>query len=158
MIRLVVAAALAVAMVAAAAPAVEDAQATRTADTVEAFGDRLDRAGRSLAATSDSATSVDLAATRGVAFTYPGASWTTARPAFVAVGGRPGGSGNRSVLAYALPSSPTRLRALSLPVPVRTPTGPVVFRGRGRQTVSLALVAGADGDGPALVIGRGDAA
>ncbi|MFB6091163.1 MAG: hypothetical protein ABEJ97_08905 [Halobellus sp.] len=158
MIRLVVAAALAVATLAAAVPAVDDARATRTAADLEAFGDRLDRAGRALAATSDAAPSHDRAATRGVAFAFPRASWTTASPAFVAVGGRPGGPGNRSVVAYALPSSPTRLRALSLPVPVRTPSGPVVFRGGGRRTVSLALVADADAGGPVIVVSAAGAA
>lgn len=154
MIRLVVAAALAVATFAVAAPAVDDARAARTVDDIGAFGDRLDRAGRALAATNDAAERGQ-AATRRVALSIPRASWTADTPAFVAVGGRPGGPGNRSVLAYALPASPTHRRALSLPVPVRTPAGPVVFRGGGRKTVSLALVAGADG--PRLEITRADA-
>lgn len=151
MIRLVVAVALAVATLAVAAPAVDHARAARAADDVAAFGDRLDRAGRSLAATNDAAAS-GRAATRRVGLALPRASWTTASPAFVAVGGRPGGPGNRSVLAYAPPASPTRLRALSLPVPVRTPAGPVVFRGGGRRAVSIALVAGSDG--PILEVTR----
>jgi len=150
-IRLVVAAALAVATLAIALPAVDDARATRTDAAIEGTVDRLDRAGRALAASEDAAPTRATAATRRVEFTLPAGSVTAARPAFVAVGGPPDGPGNRSTVTYAV-SSPTRRRHLRLPVPVHTPDGPVVFREPGRHAVSLALVRGADG--PELVVTR----
>ncbi|MFB6252260.1 MAG: hypothetical protein ABEI27_11370 [Halobellus sp.] len=153
MIRLVVAAVLTVATLAAAVPAIADAGATRAAEGIESAADRIERAGHGLASTNDPVETRRQAATRRVTVTLPRASWTTAAPAFVAVGGRPGGPGNRSVVTYALPSSPTRLRGLSLPVQIRTPTGPVVFRSSGRHALSLALVA--DARGPSLVVSRG---
>jgi hypothetical protein len=153
-IRLVVAAVLTVATVAAVAPAVEDARATRTDAAVGAVIDRLDRAGDRLAAGEDATATQTRAATRRVEVRVPRGSLTAARPAFLAVGGRPGGPGNRSVVAYALKSSPTRRRSLSVPIPVRTPDGPVVFRERGRHAVSIALVRGSGG--PTLVVERAE--
>jgi hypothetical protein len=152
-IRLVVAAVLTVATLAAALPAVENASATHTTDRIESAADRIERAGRGLASTNDAVETRRSAATRRVAVSIPQESWTTAAPAFVAVGGRPGGPGNRSVVTYALRSSPTRIRGLSLPVRIRTPTGPIVFRTSGRHVVSLALVV--DDRGPTLVAARG---
>jgi hypothetical protein len=151
-IRLVVAAVLIVATLAAALPAIDDARATRTDAEIERAVDRLERAGAHLAASEDATPTREQAATRRLEFAIPAASLTTARPSFVAVGGRPGGPGNRSVVTYAVASSPTRLRGLALPVPVRTPNGPVVFRERGRHAVSLSLV-GETGR-PALVVER----
>lgn len=149
MIRLVVAAALAVATLAVALPAVDDARATRTDATIEGTVDRLERAGRSLATTEDATAGRATAATRRVEFMLPERSVTAAQPAFVAVGGSPDGPGNRSTVTYAV-SSPTRRRHLRLPLAARTPGGPVVFREPGRHAVSLALVRG-DG-GPELVV------
>jgi hypothetical protein len=151
-IRLVVAAVLTVATLAAALPAIDDARATRTDAEIESAIDRMERAGTHLAASEDATPTRDRAAVRRVEFALPGASLSTARPAFVAVGGRPDGPGNRSVVTYASASSPTRLRELSLPVPVRTPNGPVVFRERGRHAVSFALVGQAGR--PAVVVTR----
>ena len=152
MIRLVVAAALTVATFAAVVPAVDDARATRTDAAIERAVDRIDRAGRSLATTEDATPTRERAATRRITVRLPRASLTAAQPSFVAVGGRPEGPGNRSAVTFALAESPTRLRGLSLPVPVRTPAGPVVLREPGRRSVSLALVGAAER--PTLVVTR----
>ncbi|MGQ4555745.1 DUF7311 family protein [Halobellus sp. GM3] len=152
MIRLVVAAVLTVATLAAALPAVDDARTARVDAEIERAIDRLERAGTALAVTEDATPTREHAAVRRVEFSLARRSVTTARPAFVAVGGRPGGPGNRSIVAYASGSSPTRLRELSLPVPLRTPDGPVVFRESGRHAVSFALVG--EGDSPAIVVSR----
>ncbi|MFB6092519.1 MAG: hypothetical protein ABEK02_05865 [Haloquadratum sp.] len=159
MIRVVVAAVLTVATLAAVAPAVDDARATRVDAVTEGTVERIERAGRTLASTEDATRTRELAATRRIEVAIPRASLTVARTRFVAVGGRPGGPGNRSVLAYATASAPTRLRGLSLPVPVRTPDGPVVLRGAGRRAIEIALVrtpasAAGDAGGPALVVTR----
>jgi len=152
-IRLVVAAVLTVATLAAAFPAIDDARGTGTDAALSGATDRIERAGQALATSEDATLSRSHAATRRVEFRIPTPSLTTARPSFVAIGGKPGGPGNRSLVAYGVDSSPTRLRGLSLPVPVRTPEGPVVFEATGRHAVSLALV-GSDGR-PALVVTRG---
>ena len=152
MIRLVVAAVLTVATFAAALPAIDDARATRTDAVVQGTADRLERTGRSLATTEDATETRALAATRVVGLTLPSRSFTAAQPSFVAVGGTPGGPGNRSVVTYTV-SSTTRRRHVPLPVPIRTPDGPVVFRDPGRHAVSLGLVSGSDG--LRLVITRG---
>lgn len=152
MIRLVVAAVLTLATVAAALPAIDDARAARTDAVIEETVDRLERTGRSLATTEDATETRAVAATRVVGLTLPSRSLTAAQPSFVAVGGPPGGPGNRSVITYTV-SSTTRRRHVPLPVPIRTPDGPVVFRDPGRHAVSLGLVSGSDG--PGLVLTRG---
>lgn len=152
MIRLVVAAVLTLATFAAALPAIDDARATRTDAVIQGTTDRLERAGQSLATTEDATDTPELAATRRVELALPARSLTAAQPSFVAVGGPPGGPGNRPVVTYAV-SSTTRRHHLSLPVPVRTPDGPVVVREPGRHAVSLGLVSGPDG--PQLVVTRG---
>lgn len=151
MIRLVVAAALTVATLAVALPAVDDARATRTDAMIGGTVDRIDRAGRALATTEDATATRATAATRRVEFRLPAGSVTAAQPRFVAVGGPLDGPGDRPTVTYAVSPS-TRRRHLGLPVPVRTPGGPVVFREPGRHAVSLALVRG--DDGPELVVTR----
>jgi hypothetical protein len=138
-------------MIAAALPAIDDARAGRTAAVIEGTVDRLERVGRSLATSEDAVGSRQLAATRLVEFGLPSRSLTAARAPFVSVGGPPDGPGNRSTVTYAVSAS-TRRRHLRLPVPVRTPDGPVVFRDSGRHAVSIALVRRADG--PELVVSR----
>ena len=153
MIRLVVAAVLTLATLSAALPAVDDARAGRTDAELEGAIDRIERAGQHLAVSEDAVPRRARAAGRRVAIRLPEASLTAARPAFVAVGGRPDGPGNRSVVAYASGGSPTRLRRLSLPVPLATPDGPVVFTAAGRHAVDIALVD--DAGRPTLVVTRG---
>ncbi|WP_049985842.1 DUF7311 family protein [Halobellus rufus] len=152
MIRLVVAAVLTVATFSTVAPAVDDARAAGTDRELAAAVDRIERAGAALATSEDATPTRAHAATRRVAIRLPSASLTTARPSFLAVGGKPGGPGNRSLVASESTTGSTRLRGLSLPVPVRTPDGPVVFEATGRHTVSLALVL--DGGEPVLVVTR----
>nr|WP_221625631.1 hypothetical protein [Halobellus ruber] len=147
---MVVAAALAVATLAVALPAVDDARAARTDAAIEGTVDRIERAGRSLATTEDATATRETAATRRIEFRLPARSIAAAKPAFVAVGGQPDGPGDRPTVTYAVSSS--RRRHLRLPVPLRTPEGPVVFREPGRHAVSLALVR--SNDGPELVVTR----
>ena len=151
MIRLVVAAALAVAVLAMALPAVDDARATRTDAMIEGTADRIERGSRALATTEDAAPTRAMAATRRVEVTLPRRSIAAAQPGFVAVGGPPDGPGNRSTVTYAV-SAPTRRHHLRIPIPVRTPEGPVVFREPGHHAVELALVR--SGGRPELVVTR----
>lgn len=151
-IRVLLAAVLAAAVLGASLPAVADARADRTATSVDAAVDRLDAAGSTLAHGSDPTSDPETAPTRRATFSLPAPTWTSAGVAYVAVGGVPGGPGNRSVVAYAV-GDRERTRHLSLPVPVRTPAGPVVLRGRGDRSVSLSLLRTVDG--PVLVVGRG---
>ncbi len=149
MIRVVVAAVLAIATLALAVPAIDDARTARTGATVEGTVDRIEHAGRTLATTEDATATRAMAATRRVEFRLPERSIAAAQLRFVAVGGPPDGPGDRPTVTYAVSSSPRR-RHLGLPVPVRTPEGPVVFREPGRHTVALALVRGEGG--PKLVV------
>ena len=152
MIRLVVAAVLTLATFAAALPAIDDARATRTDAVIQETVERLERTGRSLATTEDATETAEFAATRVVELTLPSRSLTAAQPSFVAVGGPPGGPGNRSVVTYMV-SSTTRRRHVPLPVPIHTPNGPVVFRDPGHHAVSLGLVSRSGG--PELIVTRG---
>ncbi|ELZ27204.1 hypothetical protein C474_17699 [Halogeometricum pallidum JCM 14848] len=152
MLRVVLAAVLATAVLGASLPAVEDARADRTATALDASIARVSAAGSALAVGND-APSTAVAPTRTVAFSLPQPTWTAAAVEYVAVGGSPGGPGNRSAVTYATEGGGEVRRLLSVPVPVRTPRGPVVFRGRGERTISLSLRATADG--PVLVVGRG---
>lgn len=154
MLRLLLAATLSVALLAAALPAVGDARAERTASSLDVAVDRLDRAGRSLALTEDAATDPERAPRRAVSVRIPARSWTAADVRYVAVGGTPDGPGNRSVVAYAVGDAPGRERRLSLPVPVRTPDGPVTVSGPGGRGVSLTLSLVRSAAGPTLVVGR----
>lgn len=155
MIRVVLAAVLSVAVLGAALPAVEDARADRTATALGTDVERLSAAGTALAYGSDATRDPSVAPTRAVAFSLPAPTWTSAGVDFVAVGGSPAGPGDRPVVRYRVDGRETA-RRLSLPVPLRTPGGPVVLRGRGDRWVTLSLRTG--DDGPVLVVARaGDA-
>jgi hypothetical protein len=137
-IRVALAAALTVALLAASLPAVDDARTERTRARLAADVDRIQRAARDLAS-SDDATGVDTAgARRVVRIRLPASTWTSAPVAWVSVGGVPGGPA-RDVLAYRLADRPPRTVAVE-GIAFRTPGGPVVLRGSGRQTVVLELV------------------
>lgn len=153
MLRVVLAAVLATAVLGASLPAVEDARADRTATALDASIAELSASGSALAVGNDAPSDPAVAPTRTVAFSLPRPTWTAAAVEYVAVGGSPGGPGNRSAVTYATEGGGEARRLLSVPVPVRTPGGPVVFRGHGERTVSLSLRATAGG--PALVVGRG---
>jgi hypothetical protein len=151
-IRVVLAAVLAAAMLGASLPAVEDARADRAATAIAASVERLSAAGSALAFESDPTRDPAVAPTRAVTFSLPQPTWTTAGVGFVAVGGSPDGPGDRAVVAYAVGDGRQTTRRLSVPLPLRTPDGPVVLRGRGDRSVTLSLRR--TPDGPALVVGR----
>ncbi|SFR37694.1 DUF7311 family protein [Halogeometricum limi] len=155
MIRVVLAAVLTTAVLGASLPAVEDARADRASTAVDADVERLSAAGSSLAHGSDPTRDPATAPTRTETVTLPPPTWSSAELAYVAVGGSPNGPGNRSVVTYAVDDGPETSRRLSLPLPISTPDGPVVLRGRGDRTVSLSLLTSVDG--PVLVVGRGNA-
>ncbi|ADQ68024.1 hypothetical protein C499_16117 [Halogeometricum borinquense DSM 11551] len=152
MIRVVLAAVLAVAVLGASLPAVEDARADRTATRVDTSVERLSAAGSALAYGSDATSDAAVAPTRTVTFSLPSPTWTSAGIDYVAVGGQPGGQGNRSVVTYAVAGGTEITRRLSLPVALRTPNGPIVLRGYGDRPISVALRRTADG--PVLVASR----
>lgn len=151
MIRVLLAAVLSVAVLGASLPAVADARADRTATALDADADRLAAAGTALAYDSDPTRDPSVAPARAVTFSLPTPTWTSAGAEFVAAGGVPGGSGNRSVVTYRVGDRETT-RRLSLPVPLRTPDGPVVLRGRGDRSVTLSLRA--TPDGPVVAVSR----
>lgn len=154
MLRVVLAAVLATAVLGASLPAVDGARVDRTATALDASIERLSAAGSSLAVGSDAPRDPAVAPRRTVALSLPRPTWTAAAVEYVAVGGSPGGPGNRSAVTYATEGGGETTRLLSVPLPVRTPRGPVVFRGRGERAVSLSLRT--TSDGPTLVVGRGD--
>lgn len=152
MIRVLLAATLAAAVLAASLPAVGDARADRTATAIDAAVDRLSATGSALAYESDPTGDPATAPTRTVSFPLPAPSWTSAGVDAVAVGGSPDGPGDRPVVVYAIRGGEETTRRLSLPVPLRTPGGPVVLRGRGDRSVSLSLRRTVGG--PVLVVTR----
>jgi hypothetical protein len=150
-IRVVLAAALTAAILASSLPAVEDARDDRTATAIDTSVERLSAAGSALAFESDPTRDPAVAPTRAVRFSLPPPTWTTARVGFVAVGGSPGGPGNRSLVTYAVGDGRPTTRRLSIPLPLRTPDGPVVLRGRGDRSVTVSLRG--TPAGPVLVVG-----
>lgn len=150
MIRLLLSATLAAALLAAALPAVDDARADRAATSLDADGERMVRAVESLAYGDDPTSSLSTAPRRTVRVSVPARSWTAAGVSYVAVGGKPGESGSRPVLTYALSGGRETERRLSLPVPLRTPDGPVVLRGSGSHALSFSLLSRPEG--PVVVV------
>jgi hypothetical protein len=137
-IRVVVAAALAVALLAASLPAIEDARIERTATDLDATLSRVERAAADLA-TNEAPTPGDLAGARRIVdVRLPPPSWTSAPVTWVSLGGRPGGP-PADVLAYRIAGRPPDvidLRGVDLIVP----EGPVVLRDAGRHAVALDLL------------------
>lgn len=150
MIRLLLAAAVTAALLATALPAVEDARANRVAASLDADADRMVRAVESLAYGEDPTQSRSTAPRRTVRVTVPARSWTAADVSYVAVGGRPEAEGSRPVLTYAFSGGRETERRLSLPVPLRTPDGPVVVRDSGTHALSLSLLSRPEG--PVVVV------
>lgn len=145
MLRFLLAAAVTAALLATALPAVEDARADRVASSLDADAERVGRAVESLAYGEDPTQSLSTAPRRTVRVTVPARSWTAADVSYVAVGGRPGAADSRAVFSYAFSGSGETERRLSLPVPLRTPDGPVVFRGAGTHALSLSLLSRPEG-------------
>jgi len=143
-IRLVIAVTLLLATMAIAIPAITDATQTRTTTEYDAAADRIERAGRELVMNEDATRSRLYAATRHVDITIPVQSFTTPKTEFVAIGGSPNTGGNQPVVTYALSATSAKTstprRVISLPVPIRTPQGPVVFQSAGSHSITLSLV------------------
>jgi hypothetical protein len=137
-IRALLAVALALALVAVSLPVVDDARTGRAAARADATLTTVERAARGLV-TGEDATAPDLpGARRRVTVRLPVPSWSTAGVAWLSVGGRPGGRGNRSLLAYRVSGGGVRTVRLA-GVRLRTPGGPVTFRAPGGHALRLAL-------------------
>jgi hypothetical protein len=137
-IRVVLAAALSVALLAASLPAVDDARADRTATALDATLSRVERAAVDLA-TSEAPTPAGVAGARRVVdVRLRPSSWTSAPVAWVSLGGRPGGP-PEDVLAYSVADRPPETVDVE-GVDLVAADGPVVLRGPGRHVVVLELV------------------
>ncbi|SFF92424.1 hypothetical protein SAMN04488063_0814 [Halopelagius inordinatus] len=150
MIRLLLAAAVTAALLATALPAVEDARTERVAASLDADAERVVRATESLAYGEDPTQSLSTAPRRTVRLSLPARSWTAADLSYVAVGGRPEETESRPVLTYAFSGGRETERRLSLPVPLRTPDGPVVLRDSGTHTLSISLLS--ESEAPVVVV------
>lgn len=137
MIRVVLAASLTLALLAASLPAVDDARTDRTRGRLDAALERIERAATSLATSEDPTRVAGVRARRVVTVRLPAASWTSAPVAWVAVGGYPGGP-RGDLLAYRLAGAPPTTVELD-GVDLRTGGDPVVLRGDGRRTLGLEL-------------------
>ena len=144
MIRLVIAVALLLATMAIAIPAITDATQARTTTKYDAAVNRIERAGHTLVMNEDATRTQAHAATRRVEITIPAESFTTPETEFVAIGGSPETTGNQPIVTYALAEmsakTPPIRRVISLPVPIQTPQGPVVFRLAGSHSITLSLI------------------
>lgn len=160
MLRVVLAAALAVALLGVALPVLEDASAERSATIVEGELDAVATAAGDLLAREEVAPR-GAASRRVLSVSVPGRGLAEAPVAYVALGGVPDCRAPRDaergdVLAYRLAGGDPRVR--SLPVDLRTvaPDGtlredePLVLRGDSR--VALSLVDG--GDEPVVLVER----
>lgn len=137
MIRVVLAASLALALLAASLPAVDAARIDRTRGRLDATLERVARAATALATSEDPTGAAVAGARRVVTVRLPAASWTSAPVAWVAVGGYPGGP-RGDLLAYRLAGAPPTAVELD-GVDLRTGGDPVVLRGDGRRTLRLGL-------------------
>jgi hypothetical protein len=156
-LRVVLAAVLAVALLAVALPAIERARTQRSADLAEGSLALVAERATGLAA-ADEPTGGG-AARRVLAVTVPAGGLGTAPVAYLAVGGAPDCATPRDasggdVVAYRLRGGPTRVR--HLPVDLRVRTGgrlrddddPLVLREDARLVLSLV---GTGGDSHVLV-------
>lgn len=139
MLRVVFASALAVVLVAATLPALEDASRSRAAAGVEGDLATLERAATSLLATDEAAPGAG--PRRAVTVRVPERSWTNAGLAYVSIGGPPGEraseSTRRGVVVYRVRGGePRRLR---LSVPLWTPGESVVLREAGTHRLTLTV-------------------
>lgn len=169
-VRVLTAAALAVALLSAVLPAVDAAREDRADSLVRGELDRLERAARSLE-TDDVVGKGVPGARRTVELSIPRASWAAAPVAYVAVGGVPvveagskTGTGAappasddaaEAVVAYRLRDGTPRTVRVDDPR-LRTPDGPVVLGpGRHRLVLSLTRVRGDGRPRTAVVVRRG---
>lgn len=145
MIRYVLAAVLAVALVAASLPAIEAAGATRTASELSRFGTALEGETADLRTGSDPVEPGVAGASRHVSVSLPRASLTAARVRFVELCPS---SGRGVTLRYAVGSRPPTSGPLD--VDLALPAGGVRFESAGRHVLELRYRTpdgGATGDG-----------
>lgn len=147
MLRVVLAALVAVALLGVAAPAVEDAREERSARLLAGELDALAAAAVDLSEREEAAPP-NAAARRVRSVRVPGDGLAEAPVAYVAVGGLPdrdpAREGRGDVLAYRLVGSDPRVRHVPVDLRVRGPDGtvrtdgtPLVLRGDARVTLSL---------------------
>ncbi|PSP76085.1 hypothetical protein BRC81_13880 [Halobacteriales archaeon QS_1_68_20] len=161
MLRVVLAVLLAVALLGVTVPAVEDARVERSATIAEGELAAFETAVQDLVATEDPAPDAERAARRTLTLDVPTRTFTTARVAFVALGGLPDRTIEPvagTVIAYQLQGT-TYTRRLPVPVRVLEPDGdlgpagePLVVRGTTRVTLLL-LERGGD---PVVAVTDGD--
>lgn len=144
MIRTVLAVVLAVALLAAAVPAVEEGRTARTATHLDRVGDRIERAARSLRAHEDPTRPDVAGARRVVRLRLPTRSWTAADASLWI-------DGSTDRIGYRIGGRPPRGRTLR-GLDLRTPTGRVVLDGPGPHRLALSLVLA---DGVGVVVRRG---
>jgi hypothetical protein len=143
-IRVVLAACLTVALLAAVTPAVDEGRETRTAVQMDRVVERIERAARSLSAHEDPTRPGVTGPRRIVRFRLPGRSWT-------AVGVRLWVDGTNDTVGYRLDGHRARrtpLRGIDL----RTPGDRVVVGRSSRHRLVLSLVRS---EGIGVVVTRG---
>lgn len=139
MLRVVFAVALAVVLVAAATPAIEDAREQRSAAAVAEGAATVERAAVSLLETDEHTPGAG--ARRSVTVRLPARSPTSAGVEYVSVGGPPDASGavqRRGAIVYRVTGG--ERRRITLDVPLYAPDGPVVLRGDGDRRLQLGVV------------------
>lgn len=134
---------VAVALLGASMPAVEDARTTRTDERLEAAVGKLSDAAASLVAHDDPLDRCGVGASRTVTVSLPDGGFTDARASYLAVGGSRH-EPSPSVVTYKTAGQPPR----QLDVGVRFVTGddPLVLT-PGRHVLRLTLVRTPDGPG-----------
>jgi len=160
MLRVVLAALLALALVAAAMPAVEAARERRAADGAESTLTRVVERATALAATEEATPGA--AARRSLDLSAPDGGVATAAVDYLAVGGVPGCGSPRDtdggdVVAYRLRDGHPRVAHLPVDLRVvaagtlRDDDEPLVVRGDARLALALATVDGRR----TVLVGRG---
>ncbi|WP_299334092.1 DUF7311 family protein [Haloplanus sp.] len=144
MIRIVLAAVLTVALLAAATPAIDEGRAARTAIHLDGETDRLYRATRSLLAYEDPTRPSVTGPRRIIRVRLPTRSWT-ASEATLRI------DGEADLLAYRVGDGRPRRTAFR-DVDLRTPDGPIRLRTPGRHRLVLSLVRD---NGTGVVVRRG---
>jgi hypothetical protein len=130
-IRVVLAVLLAVALLAAAIPAMEEGRVRRTATHLDTVTDRIERAVRSLQSHEDPVRE-GVAARRIVRFRLPAGSWTAA-------GGTLHVDGAADRIGYRVDGHDPRWTAVR-GADLRTPGGTIAVEGSGRHRLTVSLV------------------
>ena len=147
MLRVVVAAVLAVALLGVAQPAIEDARATAAERAVERELVGVERAVVDLQS-EEAVPYGESGARRVVALDLPERSFASAGIRYVAIGGVPGGDGRGNLLAYGVADRPPDASPLDANLRVersrdggrRLVEEPLVFRTGGRHRIALVPV------------------